>query len=278
MEDITGPLFRIPEEHNIALKFKDHHLLDDHANLLKRFKAELKLPNSPLFPEDHCSKKLLQLMTREDKVICDLIDTIKTGQPMSIHGTYVKNFSKDLHVKDDLLFLDNKLVLPATIRGTFSAMLHETHPGQFRIMFLAEYIWWPRIYRKIYHHGKSCDKCLKAGKNLKVLLGTDHTTKLPTLTFANEEINLVYAGPLDPFCGTKINFSYFDRFTKFPSAKIVKKYFFKHGYLIFKRLLSPSQFPKEDKSQPRVIILITRFWKFLWKIQHRNHLLYSRRL
>ena len=117
-----------------------------------------------------------------------------------------------------------KLVVPATIRGTFSAMLHETHPGQFGMKFLAEYIWWPHTYRETYHHGKSCNQILKAGKNLKVLLGTDHTTNLPTLTFANEEINLDFAGPSDAFWGTK---KYIllcvDRLNKFPLAKVVNK-------------------------------------------------------
>ena len=55
---------------------------------------------------------------------------------------------------------------------------------------LAEYMWWPHIYREIYHHGRTCSQCLKAGKNLKVLQGTKNISKLPTLTFANEEINL----------------------------------------------------------------------------------------
>ena len=55
-------------------------------------------------------------MTREDKVLWDLIETIKTKRPMGIHGAYMKFYAKNLHVKDDLLFLDNKLVVPATIR------------------------------------------------------------------------------------------------------------------------------------------------------------------
>ena len=123
MKDITGHLLIIPEEYNIALKFKDDHLPDDHVN----FKAYLNLSNSPLFTENHCSKKYLQLITIENKVIWDLIDTIKTGITMRTHGFYMKNFSNDLHEKDDLLFLDNKLVVPASIRVTFSAMLHETN-------------------------------------------------------------------------------------------------------------------------------------------------------
>ena len=75
-------------------------------------------------------------------------------------------------MKDELLFLDNKLVVPATIRGTFNSMLHETHPGQFGMKSLAEYLWWPHIYREINHHGRTCTQCLKAGKNIKVILGT----------------------------------------------------------------------------------------------------------
>ena len=102
--------------------------------------------------------------------------------------------------------LIKKLVVPATIRGTFSAMLHKTHSDQSGMKSLAEYIWWPHIYRKIYHHGKSCNQRLKACKSLKVMLGTDHTTKVPTLTFANEETILDFAGPLDAFCGTKMHF------------------------------------------------------------------------
>ena len=222
MDKVNEPLLIIPEEHNIALKFRDGRLSPDNADLVRRYKAYLNLPISPIRPENHCSKKLLQIMTREDKVLWDLIETIKTNRTMSIHGAYMKNYAKDLHVKDDLLFLDNKLTVPATIRGTFNSMLHDTHPGQFGMKSLAEYLWWPHIYREIYHHGRICSQCLKAGKNIKVLLGTQNISKLPTLTFANEEINLDFAGPLEAFWG---NYKYIllciDRYTKFPSTKIV---------------------------------------------------------
>ena len=113
----------------------------------------------------------------------------------------MKNYAKDLHVKDELLFLDNKLVVPATIRGNFNSMLHETYPGQFGMKSLAKYLWWPHIHRQIYHHGRTCSQCLKAGKNIEVLLGTHNISKLTTLTFANEEINLDLAGSLDAFWG-----------------------------------------------------------------------------
>ena len=146
----------VPEEHNIALKFKDDLLNNNHFNLLKRYKAYLSLPSSPIIPENHCSKKLLQLMTKDDKFLWDLITTLKTGRPLKIHGLYMKNYEKDLHTRDDLHFLDNKKVKPAAARGAFSSMLHESHLDQFGMKFLAEFIWWPYIYRELKHHGNSC--------------------------------------------------------------------------------------------------------------------------
>ena len=136
MDKVNEPLLIIPEEHNIALKFRVDRLPPDHADLVRRYKADLNLPISSIRPENHCSKKVFQIMIREDKVLWDLIETIKRNRPMGIHGAYMKNYAKDLHVKDELLFLDNKLVFPATIRGTFNSMLHETHPGQFGMKYL----------------------------------------------------------------------------------------------------------------------------------------------
>ena len=84
-------------------------------------------------------------MTMDDKFSWDLITTLKTRRPLKIHGFYKKNYEKDLHTRDDLLSFDNKIVKPAAARGAFSSMLHESHPGQFGMKFLAEFIWWPHI-------------------------------------------------------------------------------------------------------------------------------------
>ena len=50
----------------------------------------------------------------------------------------------------------------------------------------------------MYHNGKSCKQGSKAGKNLKVLLGSEHMIKLVEFTL-RIQINLGFAGPLDPF-------------------------------------------------------------------------------
>ena len=98
-------------------------------------------------------------------------------------------------------------------QGNFQRNATRTPPkSQFGMKSLAEYSWWLYIYREIYYHGKICSQCLKAG----------NITKLPTLTFADEEINLDFAGPLDAFWGTqKYILSCIDQFFKFLSAMIV---------------------------------------------------------
>ena len=120
-------------------------------------------------------------MTKDDKIIWGKLITIRIGRPVVIQGIYLKNYKRDLDVKHEVLFKDTKLVVPAAIRGLFSSQLNEIHPGQFGMKLLAEYIWLPHIFRERYHLGESCNQCLEVGKNLKVLLGTEHTTKRPTL-------------------------------------------------------------------------------------------------
>ena len=137
---------------------------------------------------------------------------------MDKFGAYLKNFQRDIHVKEGLLFNDNKLIVPAALKSPFLSFLHETQPGQFGMKSLTENIWWPHLYREIYYHGKNCIQCIKAGKNLKVILGT----KLPSLNEPNEEVDLDFAGSLDKnWVNSKYLLLCIDRFTKFPSAKVV---------------------------------------------------------
>ena len=116
-------------------------------------------------------------MTKYDKILWDLITTLKTWRPLEVHGFYMINYEKDLHTKGDLLFLENKTVKPAATWGSFRSILHQSHPGQFGMKFLAEFIWWPHIYWENYNHGKSIKQCSKAGKILRVLLESEHMSK-----------------------------------------------------------------------------------------------------
>ena len=161
-------------------------------------------------------------MTDEDKVLKDVKKAVEEGRPLDKFGAYVKTFQPDIHVKEALLFNNNKLIVPAALRSLFMSLLHETHPGQLGMKSLAENIWWPHLYKDIYYHGKYCNRFIKAGENLEVILGTINTEKLPILSEPNDDLDLDFAGPLDKNWGnSKHLLLCIDRFSKFPSVKVV---------------------------------------------------------
>ena len=123
---------------------------DIHEKLLAKYKGDLKIPDTPLSFTEHCSNKLIRLMTDEEKILKDVKKAVEEGRPLDRFGAYLKNFQRDIHVKEGLLFNDNKLIVPAALSLPFLSLLHETHPGQFGMKPLAENIWWPHLFREIY--------------------------------------------------------------------------------------------------------------------------------
>ena len=221
----------------------DFQLLSDHANLVKKYRENLKLPDRPLDLNILFNAKLVALLTEDDPMLSPIVKALQNKvEKINANSPYFKHFTRDLHESDGLLYMDGKLVIPFTLRNAMMKTLHETHPGQFGMKYLAQYIWWPHINRQIYFHGKNCSECTSAGKNLKTVIPKSQISELPPLSEPNEEVNLDFAGPLDSYWGSKKYILLcIDRFSKFPSAKItsstslktviefLQEYIFLHG-------------------------------------------------
>ena len=134
----------------VLLNFNNDIMSDIHEKLLAKYKGDLKIPDTPLSFTEHCSNKLIRLMTDEEKILKDVKKAVEEGRPLDRFGAYLKNLQRDIHVKEGLLFNDNKLIVPAALSLPFLSLLHETHPGQFGMKPLAENIWWPHLFREIY--------------------------------------------------------------------------------------------------------------------------------
>ena len=150
------------------MKFDNNIKSEIHKKHLAKYKGELKLPTTPLVFTEHCSNKLIKLMTDGDKILKDVKKAVEEGRPLDRFGAYLKTFQRDIHVKKGLVFNDNKLINPAALRSPFMTLLHETHPRQFWMKALAEKICWPHLYRENYYHGKNCILCIKAGRTSKL--------------------------------------------------------------------------------------------------------------
>ena len=155
--------------------------------------------------------------------------------------------------------MDGKLVIPFTLRNTKIKTLHETHPGQFGMKYLAQYIWWPHINRQIYFHGINCSECTNTCKSLKSIILNSQISELPPLLEPNEKLNLDFAGFLDLHWGlNKHILICIDRFFKVSFAKnyfinfiknsywVIQDYIFIHGIPYSIRVDHASCFTSQD--------------------------------
>ena len=102
------------------------------------------------------------------------------------------SFSLD---SQDLLYMDQRLVIPKDMRGNVLRAIHFGHTGRDAMLREASDVWWPRIHREIIEKAKSCVECQNAGKNLKCLKSQKDFGKLPEVNQPNDEISLDFAGP-----------------------------------------------------------------------------------
>ena len=109
------------EKKGILLNFNNDTMSDLHKKLVVKYKGDLRLPDNPLSLTDQCSNKLIKLMTDEDKTLKEVKKAVQEGRPLDKFGAYLKNFQRDIHVKEGLLFNDNKLIVPAALRSPFRA-------------------------------------------------------------------------------------------------------------------------------------------------------------
>ena len=148
----------------------DFQFSSEHKKLLTKFRENLKLPERPLDLNTLFNAKLVALLTEDDEMLNPIVKALqKKVENINANSRYLHQFSKDLQESDGLLYMDGKLVIPFTLRNAVLKTLHESHPGQFGMKYLAQYIWWPHINRQIYFHGINCTQCTKTDKGKSIL-------------------------------------------------------------------------------------------------------------
>ena len=204
---------------SLALEFI---LLPDHANLVKKYRENLKLPDRPVDLNILFNAKLVALLTENEPMLIPILKALQIKvETINANSPYFKHFTRDLHESDGLVYMDGKFVITFTLRNALIKTLHETHPGQFGRIYLAQYVWWPHIKSQIYFDGINCSEVTSAVKNLETIIPNSQISEIPPLLELNEELNIDIAGPFDLCWGSnKYILLCIDRFSNFPSAKI----------------------------------------------------------
>ena len=162
---------------------------------VKRVKVAKKSQNSAI---KLLNEKMLPANYAADKNIQRVIAIIKKYNKSAVNRLpppwreKFQSFSLDSR---DFLYMDNRLVIPQSMRQRIMSSLHYGHPGRDAMLSMVAGIWWPRIHREVNDQARLGENCLQAGKNLKCVLSQTGNGKIPVAKEKKEEIVIDFAGP-----------------------------------------------------------------------------------
>ena len=111
---------------------------------------------------------------KKDQNLRPLINFVKKRDWEAIkasYGQYWFNIRNRLHVREDCLLIDERIVIPSQLRQPVLDSLHLTHPESAAMLDLSYHVWFPHIHRSIVQMAQNCKHCTEQGKNLKSILG-----------------------------------------------------------------------------------------------------------
>ena len=97
---------------------------------------------------------------------------------------------KDLRVDRELVFFENRLVIPRDMRQAVLNSIHSGHTGRDAMLGFVEEVWLPQIHRQIVGSAKTCKSCQNAGKNIKIIKIQSEFGTIQKAKQVNEEVAL----------------------------------------------------------------------------------------
>ena len=83
---------------------------------------------------------------------------------------YYSQFVNDFYVKENGVWMDEKLVIPMNLQTAINNRIHAYHHGITNMFDAVKTVWYPHIYRSIASMAEDFPECTAAGKNLKTIL------------------------------------------------------------------------------------------------------------
>ena len=138
------------------------------------------------------------------------------------YGQYWHNIRNRLHVREDCLHIDERIVIPTQLRQTVLDSLHLTHPGSAAMLDVSNHVCFPHIHRAIVQMAQNCKHCNEQGKNLKPIIGKKNSFQMEPIVEQNEEVQFDFARPLpDELKRDAYILVAIDKWYKFPTTKVV---------------------------------------------------------
>ena len=101
---------------------------------------------------------------------------------------HIHSFWMDRHGKDGCLSIDDRIVIPNSIKDAYVEAIHATHPGSWGMTDMATHAWWPYMHFDIIT--ESATPVSKLVKNLKSLIPANELAPLNLCKVPNEEVQI----------------------------------------------------------------------------------------
>ncbi|XP_064475422.1 uncharacterized protein K02A2.6-like [Ornithodoros turicata] len=167
----------------------------------------------------------MEQMTQEDYVLQQVKKHITDGWPSrpNLLGDILPYWQlrSELSVMDDLIFREERLVVPSQLTSELMTTAHESHPGIVRTKSrLRESYWWPGMDRQVNEVIGSCHVCQLADKSAKITSAPLKPVPLPDKPWEKLVIDVVspfICGPRD----ARFAITLLDYYSRWPEVALV---------------------------------------------------------
>ena len=143
-------------------------------------------------------EKLLQANYKDDKNLRKNIKIVKNptnGKIRNLDSHWCERLWSLPVDENDLLYIDDRLVIPKLLQGPIKVSLHWGHQRRDQILRQISNIRWQKFHRDITLQTKTCRECQEAGGSIKTLLKQKQFGKIPNPENITDEIAIDFAGP-----------------------------------------------------------------------------------
>ena len=105
--------------------------------------------------------RFIELQHSSDPQLQAITEMIKCKDPhlhtkIAAMSKYYAQYTQDFHMKDECLWMDERLVSPNTLQAAVNNRLHYYHHGKSSMYDAAEDIWYPYMFRSLATIVGSC--------------------------------------------------------------------------------------------------------------------------
>lgn len=151
---------------NYLADFGSRHPSQEKPSMLDKLEEERACINRIVI-EEKLNKELMTQETDKDEFLHKLKEYIKVGWPEPLPKEWKQWFNKRflLDVVDGCVFLDERMWIPAALRGQMIKLLHKGHRGASKMkMIAARDVYWPKMMEELEHYTRSCEVCVQSMK------------------------------------------------------------------------------------------------------------------